>query len=316
MRLSERMKRVPASATVGASAKAEELRRAGRDIISLAAGEPDFDTPEHIRLAAKAAIDSGKTRYTSPAGLIELRQAIQRKLARENSLHYNEVEISTGCGAKQSLMALMMATLDHGDEVIVPTPYWVSHRDIPQICGGTPVLVPCSQANGFKLGPEALEAAITPRTRWLVLCSPSNPTGAVYGEAELSQLAAVLRRHPHVGIVADHIYEHIVYDGLTVQAINAVAPDLHERTVILNGLSKGYCMTGWRVGFIAGPRMIVDAVNALQSQSINSTSTISQWAAVAALDGSIGFMAENNAAFVKRRDFVVAALNAIPGLSC
>jgi aspartate aminotransferase len=314
--LSQILDHVPPSATISIMVKAQALQRAGHDIISLAAGEPDFDTPEHIREAAKRAIDAGKTRYVGPAGLLELREAVADKLRRDNGLVYSASQISVGCGAKQSLFNAMLATINPGDEVIVPAPYWVSYVDIVRLVGGTPVIVSCRQEAGYRLSPADLEAAITARTKWLILCSPSNPSGAAYSVSELRGLAEVLREHPQVGVVVDHIYEHIVYDGFVSATINKVVPELGERTLIVNGLSKGYCMTGWRVGYVAGPARLVDAVTLLQSQSTTSTSTISQWAAVAALQGDQTFIARNNAAFQARRDMVVSALNAIDGISC
>jgi aspartate aminotransferase len=314
--LSQILDHVPPSATISIMVKAQALQRAGHDIISLAAGEPDFDTPEHIREAAKRAIDAGKTRCVGPAGLFELREAVADKLRRDNGLVYSASQISVGCGAKQSLFNAMLATINPGDEVIVPAPYWVSYVDIVRLVGGTPVIVSCRQEAGYRLSPADLEAAITARTKWLILCSPSNPSGAAYSVSELRGLAEVLREHPQVGVVVDHIYEHIVYDGFVSATINKVVPELGERTLIVNGLSKGYCMTGWRVGYVAGPARLVDAVTLLQSQSTTSTSTISQWAAVAALQGDQTFIARNNAAFQARRDMVVSALNAIDGISC
>ena len=314
--LARRLDHVPPSATVAITFKAQALQRAGRDIISLGSGEPDFDTPEHIREAAKRAIDSGKTRYAAPSGLPELREAISDKLQRDNGLSYSVSEISVGCGAKQSLFNALLATLNEGDEVIIPAPYWVSYVDITRLVGGVPVVVSCDEASGYRLSPADLERAITPKSKWLILCSPSNPSGSAYSREELAALADVLRRHRHVGVIVDHIYEHIVYDGFVSDTINAVAPDLSDRTLIVNGLSKGYCMTGWRVGYVAGPSRIVEAVTLLQSQSTTSTSTVSQWAAVAALNGDQSFIERNNAVFKERRDLVVGALNAIPGLSC
>lgn len=314
--IASRLAAVPPSATVSIMAKAMELQRSGRRVISLAAGEPDFDTPEHIREAAKRAIDDGKTRYAPPAGLAELREAIVRKLKRDDDLDYTPAQVSVGCGAKQSLFNALMCTVNPGDEVIIPAPYWVSYVDITVLVGGKPVVVPCSMQDSYKLTPNRLERAISAKSRWLILCSPSNPTGAAYTDDELRSLAEVLRRHPHVGVIVDHIYERLVYDGITAKAIHQVAPDLHNRTLLVNGLSKAYCMTGWRVGFVAGPKTVVDAVTGLQSQSTTSTSTISQWAAVAALDGDHGFIDRNNRIFQERRDLVVDALNKIAGITC
>lgn len=314
--LARRLDSVSPSATVAITFKAQALQREGRDVISLGAGEPDFDTPGNIRDAAIRALSLGRTRYSPPAGIPELRQAIAAKLKKENNLFYSASDISVGCGAKQSLFNVLMATVDSGDEVIIPAPYWVSYVDITTLVGGTPVIVRCSESSGYRLTPEALAASITEKTKWLILCSPSNPTGGAYSDAELLALADVLRVHPHVGVIVDHIYEHLVYDGFVSKPLNSVSPELHERTVIVNGLSKGYCMTGWRVGYVAGPSHIVQAVNLLQSQSTTSTSTISQWAAVEALEGDQTFIADNNEIFKQRRDLVVSALNAIPGITC
>lgn len=314
--LSTRLDSVPPSATVAMMEKARALQRAGKDVISLAGGEPDFDTPEHIREAAKRAMDAGKTRYVGPAGLLELRQAIAAKLRTDNGLEYSASQISIGCGAKQSLFNVMLASINPGDEVIIPAPYWVSYLDITRLVGGEPVIVQCRKEAQYRLSPADLQAAITVRTKWLILCSPSNPSGSAYSASELRGLAEVLRAHPHVGVIVDHIYEHLVYDGFVSETINKVAPELHDRTLIVNGLSKGYCMTGWRIGFVAGPSYLVDAVTLLQSHSTTSTSTISQWAAIAALEGDQSFIVRNNVAFEARRDLVVAALNAIEGISC
>ena len=314
--LAARLSAVPPSATVSIMAKAMELQRAGRRVISLAAGEPDFDTPEHIREAAKRAIDAGKTRYTVPAGLPELREAVVRKLKRDNDLDYRPAQVSVGCGAKQSLFNALMCTLNEGDEVIIPAPYWVSYVDITVLAGGKPSVVSCRMQDDYKLTPELLDRAITAKSRWLIMCSPSNPTGAAYTDNELRGLAQVLERHPHVGVIVDHIYERLVYDGITAKTIHQVAPDLHDRTLLVNGLSKAYCMTGWRVGFVAGPTEVINAITSLQSQSTTSTSTVSQWAAVAALDGDHAFIDRNNRVFQERRDLVVDALNKIPGITC
>jgi aspartate aminotransferase len=314
--LAARLLNASPSATLGAADKADKLRQAGRDIISMAAGEPDFDTPLHVKEAAIKATMEGKTRYTAPAGLPQLRDAIAQKLRRDNGLEYTRDSISVGCGAKQSLFNVFMATLNPGDEVIVPAPYWVSYVDIPVLVGASVKVVQCPAETGYRLDAQRLEAAIGPSSKWLVLCSPSNPSGAAYSDCELESLAEVLRRHPHVGVIMDHIYEHLVYDGVVAKTINRVAPDLADRTVVINGMSKGYCMTGWRVGYAAGPKHVIEAVTSIQSQSTTSTSTVSQWAAIAALEGDQGFIQANNLVFRKRRDLVVSALNAIPGLNC
>ncbi len=314
--LADRLSRIKPSPTIAVSTKAQELKREGRDVIGLGAGEPDFDTPQHIKDAAAQAAAEGKTKYAPAAGIPELREAVCAKLKRDNALDYAPNQISVGCGGKQTIFNALLATLNPGDEVIVPAPYWVSYTDITLLAEGTPVIVECGVGAGFKLQPEQLEAAITPRTKWLMLNSPSNPTGAGYTADDLKGLAAVLARHPHVWVMTDDMYEFIVYDGFKFATIAAVAPDLFERTLTLNGLSKAYCMTGWRVGYAAGPIELIKAMNMLQSQSTTSTSTLSQWAAVAALNGDHGFIAEHNKAFKDRRDVVVSMLNQTEGLSC
>jgi aspartate aminotransferase len=314
--VAHRFRDVPQSATVAISALARELKRQGRDVIGLAAGEPDFDTPEHILKAGEAALRGGKTRYAPPSGIPELREAICTKLRRDNGLDFRPSQVSVGCGAKQSIFNIFMASIEAGDEVVVPAPHWVSFVDIVAMLGGRPVSVPCGARTGFKLTPEVLERHLTPRTRWLVLCSPSNPTGAVYSDAELAALAEILARHPRVWVMSDHIYEHLVYEGGPARTIGQVAPDMLPRSVIVNGVSKAYCMTGWRVGFVAGPKEIIDVVDVIQSQATTSTSTISQWAAVEALTGDQGFIARNNLEYRRRRDLVVAMLNEIDGITC
>lgn len=314
--IASRFRDLPPSATVAISALARELKRQGRDVIGLAAGEPDFDTPEHILKAAEAALRSGRTRYAPPSGIPELREAICLKLRRDNGMDYAPSEISVGCGAKQSIFNVFMASLEAGDEVIVPAPHWVSFTDIPEMLGGKAISVPCGEATGFKLTPELLEANLTPRTRWLVLCSPSNPTGAVYSDAELAALAEVLSRYPRVWVMSDHIYEHLVYDGGPSRTIASVAPQMRQRSVVINGVSKVYCMTGWRVGFVAGPKPLIDVVDVIQSQATTSTCTISQWASVEALTGDQSLIPRNNAEYRRRRDLVVSMLNEIDGLSC
>jgi len=314
--LADRLSRIKPSPTIAVSTKAQELKRAGRDVIGLGAGEPDFDTPQHIKDAATRAAAEGKTKYAPAAGILELREAVCAKLKRDNALDYTPDQISVGCGGKQTIFNGLMATLNPGDEVVIPAPYWVSYTDITLLAEGTPVVVECGVEAGFKLQPEQLEAAITPRTKWLMLNSPSNPTGEGYTAEDLKGLAAVLARHPHVWVMTDDMYEFITYDSFEFATIAAVAPDLFDRTLTLNGLSKAYCMTGWRVGYAAGPIELIKAMNKLQSQSTTSTSTLSQWAAVAALNGDHGFIAEHNKAFKERRDVVVSMLNQTDGLSC
>jgi aspartate aminotransferase len=292
------------------------MKAAGGDVIGLAVGEPDFDTPEHIRQAAIDAMNTGKTRYAAPAGLPELRRAIADKLKRENGLTYTPEQIAVCAGGKQVIFNAFTATVEDGDEVIVPAPYWVTYPDLALLNGGKPVFIECGEAADFKMTPAQLEAAITPKTKWLVLNSPSNPTGSAYSPAELRALADVLLKHPHVWILTDDIYEHIRYDDIEFATIAAVEPKLYDRTLTLNGFSKSYCMTGWRVGYGAGPLQLIKAMNMLQSQSITSTSTISQWAAVAALDGDQSHIARNNEIFKERRDMVVSMLNQANGLTC
>lgn len=314
--LASRLSRINPSATVAINTKSQEMKAAGGDVIGLAVGEPDFDTPEHIRQAAIDAMNAGKTRYAAPAGLPELRRAIADKLKRENGLDYTPDQIAVGAGGKQIIFNAFTATVEEGDEVIVPAPYWVTYPDLALLNGGTPVYIECTAEADFKMTPEQLEAAITPKTKWLVLNSPSNPTGSAYSPAELRGLADVLLKHPHVWTLTDDIYEHIRYDGIEFATLAAVEPQLHGRTLTLNGFSKSYCMTGWRVGYGAGPLVLIKAMNMLQSQSITSTSTISQWAAVEALNGDQSHIERNNEIFKERRDLVVSMLNQANGLSC
>ncbi len=314
--IAERLSRIKPSPTIAVTQKARDLKAEGRDVIGLGAGEPDFDTPAHIIEAAKAAMDRGETRYTPVAGTPELRQAICDKFKRENSLDYTPDQITVGCGGKQIIFNALMATLDAGDEVIIPAPYWVSYPDIALLAEGKPVFVPCPAEGGFRLRPQDLERAITPRTKWLILNSPSNPSGAAYTEAEMQVLTDVLMKHPHVWVLSDDIYEHIVYDGFTFCTPVQVEPGLYERTLTLNGVSKAYCMTGWRVGYAGGPVELIKAMNKVQSQSTTHTSSISQAAAVAALNGPTDFIARNTATFEGRRDLVVGMLNQAKGLSC
>ena len=304
------------SATKEMTRLANQLKREGRDVITLSQGEPDFPTPEHIRDAAKAAIDRNESRYTDVAGTLVLREAVVRKFKRDNGLDFTPEQIQIGCGAKQVLYNALQATLNPGDEVIVPTPAWVSYPEMVLLAGGQPVIVRCGAAKGFKITPAQLEQAITPRTKWLMLNSPSNPSGAVYSHGELAALGEVLLRHPHVWVMADDIYEKIRYDDAAFATPAAVTPQLAARTLTINGVSKSYAMTGWRVGFGAGPLALIKAMNLIQSQSTSHTSSISQAAAVAALDGSMDFLPRFIDSFRHRRDRVVAALQAIKGLTC
>jgi aspartate aminotransferase len=314
--LAARLGRIKPSPTMAVTAKAQDMQRAGMDVIGLGAGEPDFDTPQFIKDAAVRAMAAGKTKYAPPAGLFELREAACRKFKRENNLDYTPDEISIGVGGKQIIFNAMMATLDPGDEVVVPAPYWVSYTDIAVLAEGVPVTVDASEKTDFKITADQLEEAITPKTKWFVLNSPSNPTGAAYSREELKALAKVLMRHPQVMVFADDIYEHIVYDDFKFHSIAAVEPGLKSRTLTMNGVSKAYCMTGWRVGFAGGPKELIKGINIMQSQNCSSTSTISQWAAVAALDGDKSFIPKNVAVFKERRDLVVSMLNQAKGIKC
>lgn len=314
--LANRLSLIKPSPTMAVTQKAAELKAQGRDIIGLGAGEPDFDTPESIKAAAKAALDRGETKYTAVAGTPALRKAIAAKFKRENGLDYSPEQITVGVGGKHVLYNALMASLNPGDEVIIPAPYWVSYPDITLLAEGTPVIVRCPEEAGFKLAPADLEAAITAKTKWLILNSPSNPTGAAYTKAELEALAAVLRRHPHVWVMSDDIYEHMVYDGFEFFTIAQVAPDLFERTLTVNGLSKAYAMTGWRVGYAGGPKALIAAMNKIQSQSATHTSSISQAAGVEALNGPQDFIPKNAALFKERRDLVVGMLNTCAGITC
>jgi len=295
---------------------ANALKRAGRPVIVLGAGEPDFDTPDNVREAAVRAIGRGDTRYTVLDGSPAMKAAVQLKFRRDNALDFGLDEISVSAGAKQVIFNALMASLDPGDEVILPAPYWTSYADIVRICGGVPVGVPCGDAQGFRLEAAQLEAAITPRTRWLFLNSPSNPSGAAYGADQLKPLCEVLLRHPRVWVLADDIYEHILYDGLAFATPAAVEPRLRERTLTINGVSKAYAMTGWRVGYGAGPRALIAAMAVVQSQTTSCPSSVSQAAAIEALTGPQQIVAERRDDFQRRRDFVVAALNRIDGLHC
>ena len=314
--LADSLLRVKPSPTIAVTNKARELKAAGRDVIGLGAGEPDFDTPANIREAAKRAIDSGQTRYTAVDGIPELKAAIARKFKRENELDYKPSQISVGTGGKQVIFNALAVTLNPGDEVIVPAPYWVSYPDMVILAGGNPVAVETTLAQGFKLQPEALERAITPKTKWLILNSPSNPTGAAYRRDELQALTDVLVRHPHVWLLTDDMYEHLVYDDFAFTTPAQIEPRLYGRTLTLNGVSKTYCMTGWRIGFGGGPEQLIKAMATYQSQTTTNPCSIAQWAAVEALQGPQDFIAKHNKIFKERRDLVVSMLNQAKGISC
>ena len=314
--LSDALSRIQPSATVAINSKAVEMKRQGQDVISLAAGEPDFDTPEHVREAAIRAINSGKTRYTAVDGIPELKEAVAQKFKRDNGLDVTAADCFVSSGGKQIIFNALMATLNPGDEVVIPVPYWVSYPEIVRLCDANPVFAVADSTTGFKLKPEVLEAAISPKTKWLILNTPSNPTGAAYTRAELRGLADVLLRHPHVHILTDDIYEVLVYDGGTFATIAGVEPQLRERTLTMNGVSKSHAMTGWRIGYCTGPRPLLGAMNKLQSQSTTNPSSISQWAAVEALNGPQGFLKGWREVFQGRRDLVVRGLNANTGLDC
>jgi aspartate aminotransferase len=315
-RIAARVRRIKPSPSTSAADRANELRRQGKSIVNLVVGEPDFDTPLHIRQAATDAMNKGATRYTLMAGTVELRQAIVAKLARENGLQYELNEIIATSGAKSAIYSAFSITLEPGDEVIVPAPYWVSYPDMVLACDGAPVILPCPETNDFKLTPAQLDAAITPKTRWLLINSPSNPTGAAYTGAEYRALADVLAKHPHVLVMTDDIYEHIRFDGQRTPHLLEAAPELRDRTLVVNGVSKTYAMTGWRIGYVAGPRDLVQALDTLLSQSTGNCCSISQAAAAAALNGDQSFVAESVAIYKQRRDRTLARINAIPGLSC
>ncbi|PHR59362.1 MAG: aspartate aminotransferase [Robiginitomaculum sp.] len=310
------LERVKPSATLVVTQKARDLRAQGIDVIALGAGEPDFDTPEHIKMAAVEAIAQGKTKYTAVDGIPELKQAICAKLKRDNNLVYTPEQISVAPGGKPIIFNALIATLNAGDEVIIPSPCWVSYPEMVRLAGGEPVVVTCSQAQNYKLTPQALSKAITPRTKWLILNSPSNPTGMLYSADELSVLAEVLRQNDHVMILTDDMYEHLVYDDHVFATIAAVAPDLYGRTLTMNGLSKAYAMTGWRIGYGAGPADLIKLMAKVMAQTTSNPCSISQWAAVAALNGQHDFMTQRNAIFVERRDMVVSMLNAAKGIDC
>ena len=310
------MSRIKASPAAVISAHAMEMARAGRDVIALSAGEPDFDTPDHVKAAAVRAIGEGKTKYPPLTGIPELREAICRKLERENGLRYAPDEVLVCNGGKQVIYNALAATLDPGEEVVIPAPFWVSYPEMVLLAGANPVVVATDAANGFRLGAEQLEAAITAKTKWLLLNNPCNPSGAVYSARDIEGIAEVLRRHPNVWVLADDIYEHIIYNGESFSTMAQVAPDLYERTLTMNGLSKAYCMTGWRIGYGAGPKELIAAMAKIQSQTTSGASSISQWAGVEALDGDQAFIRDNVATFRERRDLGVSLLNQADGLSC
>ncbi len=314
--LADALGRIKPSATIAVTNKARELKAAGRDVIGLGAGEPDFDTPENIKAAAVKAIADGKTKYTAVDGIPELKQAIQAKFKRENALDYDVSQITVGTGGKQVLFNALMATLNPGDEVIVPAPYWVSYPEMVSLCAGTPVPVETTAEAGYKMTPEALEAAITPKTKWLIFNSPSNPSGAAYTRAEIKALTDVLVRHPHVWIMTDDMYEHLVYDDFEFTTVAEVEPALYDRTLTINGVSKAYAMTGWRIGYGGGPQKLIKAMGTIQSQSTSNPCSIAQYAAVEALNGTQDFIPKNAALFKGRRDLVVSMLNQASGLTC
>jgi aspartate aminotransferase len=310
------LSRVKPSPTIAVTNKARELKAAGRDVIGLGAGEPDFDTPDNIKAAAKAAIDAGHTKYTAVDGIPELKAAICAKFLRENGLTYQPEQVSVGTGGKQVLYNALIATINPGDEVLIPAPYWVSYPDMVLLAGGVPVVAPAGMETGFRLTPEALEAAITPKTKWLIFNSPSNPTGAGYKWDELKALTDVLLRHPHVWVMTDDMYEHLTFGNFKFCTPAEVEPALYDRTLTVNGVSKAYAMTGWRIGYAAGPVDLIKAMAKVQSQSTSNPCSVSQYAALEALSGPQDFIAANNKVFERRRDLVVKMLNEAPGIEC
>jgi aspartate aminotransferase len=315
--LADHLKRIKPSPTIAVTDKARQLKAAGRNVIGLGAGEPDFDTPEHIKEAAIRAIKEGRaSKYTAVDGIPELKAAVAQKFKRENKLEYKPSQITVSVGGKQVLYNAFMATLNPGDEVIIPAPYWVSYPDMVLLAGGKPVEVVCGMDKGFKITPEALERAITPKTKWFLMNSPSNPTGAAYTRAELKALAAVLLKHPHVHVMTDDMYEHLVYDDFKFTTPAQVEPELYARTLTINGVSKAYCMTGWRIGYAGGPEPLIKAMAMIQSQSTTNPAAVSQWAAVEALNGPQDFIGKHNKIFQERRDLVVSMLNQAKGLKC
>jgi aspartate aminotransferase len=315
--LADSLARIKPSPTIAVTDRARALKAAGRDVIGLGAGEPDFDTPDNIKQAAIKAIEGGKaSKYTAVDGIPQLKEAICRKFLRENNLDYKPSQITVGAGGKQVLFNALMATLNPGDEVIIPAPYWVSYPDIVLLAGATPVAVKTRMEDGFKMKPEALERAITKNTKWLIFNSPSNPTGAAYRRDELKALTEVLMRHPHVWLLTDDMYEHLVYDDFQFFSPAQVEPGLYERTLTLNGMSKAYCMTGWRIGYAGGPEFLIKAMATLQSQSTTNPNAAAQWASVEALDGPQDFIPKHNKIFKERRDLIVSMLNQAKGMQC
>ena len=316
MQIAARLNRISASVSSMGRQRARELKEAGRDVVSLTTGEPDFDTPEHVLEAARRAMAGGQTKYTDPSGTPELKAAVREKLSRENGLEYSQQEIIISAGAKQVIFNALMSTVEDGVEVIVPAPYWVSYPDVTRLAGGKPVILAATRENGFKVTPEALERAITPRTRWLMINAPNNPSGALYTREELKALTDVLVRHRHVALMTDDIYEHIRFDGREFVTALQLEPSLRDRTLVVNGVSKAYAMTGWRIGYGAGPAELITAMNKLQSQSTTNPNSIAQAASIAALLGPQDSVRANTAQFEKRRDIVVTALNRVPGIEC
>jgi aspartate aminotransferase len=314
--IAKRLEKIKPSATLALAAKAAQLKAEGKDVIGLAVGEPDFETPQHIRDAAKKAMDEGKTKYTPVPGTPELRKAVSAKFKRENNLNYTPEQIIVSTGGKQVLYNAFMATLNPGDEVVVPAPYWLSYPEMISLCEGKPVVVKTTPESGFKMSPEQLDSAITDKTKWVVLNSPSNPTGAAYTRDELAALGEVLKKHPHVWILTDDIYEHLTYDQFKFSTIAEVTPELYDRTLTVNGCSKAYAMTGWRIGYAGGPVELIREMSKVQGQSTSNPSSISQAAAVAALNGDQSYLVEWRAKFQERRDLVVSALSKADGLSC
>jgi aspartate aminotransferase len=315
--LADSLQRIKPSATLAVTAKANALKQSGRNVIGLGVGEPDFDTPDNIKEAAIKAIRDGRAaKYTNVDGIMELKLAVAQKFKRENGLDYKPNQISIGTGGKQVLYNALVATLNPGDEVVIPAPYWVSYPEMVLLAGGTPVIVTTSAANGFRLKPEQLEAAITPRTKWLIINSPSNPTGAAYTKPELKGLTDVLVRHPHVWVMTDDMYEHLVYDDFVFTTAAQVEPRLYGRTLTVNGVSKAYCMTGWRIGFAGGPEPLIKTMAMIQSQSTSNPTAVSQWASVEALNGPKDFIPKHNDVFKERRDLCVSMLNQAKGIAC
>jgi aspartate aminotransferase len=314
--LSEALGRIKPSPTLAADQKSRELKAAGKDVIGLAAGQPDFDTPDNIKQAAIDAIRRGETKYTNIEGVPELRAAIAAKFKRENNIEYSPAQCFAGPGGKAVLYYALMASLNPGDEVLTIAPYWVSYPDIVRLAGATPIIVETTLSDGFRLTPEALERAITPKTKWLILNQPSNPTGACYTAEQLKALTDVLLRHPHVWVLTDDMYEHLVFGGFKFHTVLEIEPRLYDRTLTMNGVSKAYAMTGWRVGYCAGPQPLIAAMAKLQSQSATNAASISQWAAIEALNGTQDFIPKNQKIFEERRDLVVSMLNQAKGIKC